>query len=70
MRIIRRNAEDGREKREGRTDDKTDKVLILIDSSIVEVYVNDGEIVFTTRIYLEPEERNLKISGEGMQILK
>lgn len=60
----------GREKREGRTDDKTDKVLILIDSSIVEVYVNDGEIVFTTRIYLEPEERNLKISGEGDADLK
>ncbi|WP_242971267.1 GH32 C-terminal domain-containing protein [Blautia sp. An46] len=34
-------------------------MLLLIDSSIVEIFVNQGEIVFTTRIYLEKNEREI-----------
>lgn len=37
----------------------TEILLILIDSSIVEIFVNQGEIVFTTRIYLEKNEREI-----------
>ncbi len=39
--------------------------MILVDSSIVELFVNQGEIVFTTRLYLEKEERDLEFSGRG-----
>lgn len=53
----------GRGVRTGRTEKAVERLLILIDSSIAEVFVNDGEIVFTTRIYLEREERSLKVSG-------
>ncbi len=38
-------------------------MLVLTGSSIVEVFVNGGETVFTTRIYLEKEERELDVSG-------
>lgn len=55
----------GREKRTGRVDGMVREMLVLIDSSIAEVFVNEGETVFTTRIYLEREERELSISGCG-----
>ena len=41
------------------------ELLVIIDSSIVEVFVNEGETVFTTRIYLEKTERELDVSGCG-----
>lgn len=37
----------------------TEILLLLIDSSIVEIFVNQGEIVFTTRFYLEKNEREI-----------
>ena len=49
----------GRGKRTGRVENKVEDLLILIDSSIVEIFVNQGELVFTTRIYLEKEERKI-----------
>lgn len=55
----------GRGRRVGRTENSAEKLLILIDSSIAEIFVNDGEVVFTTRIYLENEERRLKLTGSG-----
>lgn len=39
------------------------ELLVIIDSSIVEVFVNEGETVFTTRIYLEKTERELDVGG-------
>ncbi len=60
----------GRGKRVGRTHGSVDKLLVLIDSSIVEIFVNDGELVFTTRIYLQKQERILRIQGEGSRILE
>lgn len=55
----------GREKRIGRTQNAAEKLLILIDGSIAEIFVNDGEIVFTTRIYLEDAEREIETAGSG-----
>lgn len=49
----------GRTKRAGQTEGAVQELLILIDSSIAEIFVNQGEIVFTTRIYLEMEEREI-----------
>ena len=50
----------GRGKRTGRVENKIEDLLILIDSSIIEIFVNQGELVFTTRIYLEKEEREIQ----------
>ncbi len=50
----------GRGKRTGRVENKIEDLLILIDSSIIEIFVNQGELVFTTRIYLEKEEREIR----------
>ena len=55
----------GRKIRYGRTLEPVKKLLVLIDSSIVEVFANDGETVFTTRIYLDKKDRKLKIKGAG-----
>lgn len=55
----------GRRVRIGRLQGPVDRLLILVDSSIVEVFVNDGEMVFTTRLYLENEERELKVESSG-----
>ena len=55
----------GRRRRIGRVSGKVDELTVLADSSIVEVFVNGGELVFTTRIYLEGRERDLTVSGAG-----
>ncbi|HIT63797.1 MAG TPA: glycoside hydrolase family 32 protein [Candidatus Ventrimonas merdavium] len=55
----------GRDRRVGRAGKPVEQLLVLVDSSIAEVFVNDGELVFTTRIYLEPEERELWVKGTG-----
>ncbi len=49
----------GRGRRSGRVEKQVEDMLLLIDSSIVEIFVNQGEIVFTTRIYLEKNEREI-----------
>ena len=52
----------GRTKRSVKTDFLTD-VRIICDSSVVEIYLNGGAEVFTTRYYPENEEYALKITG-------
>ena len=52
----------GRDRRVCRIEEAVENLLILVDSSIVELFVNGGEAVFTTRIYLENEEREIKLS--------
>ena len=54
----------GRGRRLGRTRKAAENLLILIDGSIAEIFVNDREIVYTTRIYLKPQERDLEIHGQ------
>lgn len=51
----------GRGRRVCRTAGDVENLLILIDSSIVEFFINGGEAVFTTRIYLEREEREIRL---------
>ena len=53
----------GRRVRIGRVEDRVEELLVLIDSSIVEVFVNGGETVFTTRVYLDKKDRNLAADG-------
>ena len=60
----------GRGRRTSRVEGMVREMLVIIDSSIVEVFVNSGETVFTTRIYLEKEERELDVSGcSGCEIV-
>ena len=53
----------GRRVRIGRVEDRVEELFVLIDSSIVEVFVNGGETVFTTRVYLDKKDRNLAADG-------
>lgn len=55
----------GRERRIGHTEGPVNDLTVLIDSSIVEVFVNGGEQVFTTRIYLKKQERKLSLEGSA-----
>lgn len=52
----------GRGHRAGCTEGRTEELLIIIDSSIAEIFVNGGETVLTTRIYLENAERDIDVS--------
>lgn len=49
--------------RTGRVEEQVEDILVIIDSSIAEVFVNGGETVFTTRIYLDKQERQLVTDG-------
>lgn len=53
----------GRQIRRGRLKGEIRRLLVIIDSSIAEVFVNDGEMVFTTRFYLDGKNRKLCVSG-------
>lgn len=44
------------------------RLRILVDVSIVEIFVNDGEMVFTSRIFLEEKSRFVKIQMEAEMI--
>ena len=39
-----------------------ENIRILIDTSTIEIFVNDGELAFTTRYY--PDEYSFKVCGE------
>lgn len=58
----------GRRTRVGRTSGPVDQMLILIDSSIAEIYANQGETVFTTRIYLDEQDRELEVCGGKLNL--
>ena len=55
----------GRTRRSVETDHVSD-VRILADESSVEIFVNDGAYVFSTRYY--PEETGLRVDAEGAKI--
>ena len=44
-------------------------VRILVDSSILEIYLNDGEMVFTTRYYKKASGTKLRIDFENVRTL-
>lgn len=60
----------GRKKRTGILEMDVENVEILIDSSIMEIFINGGAMVFTTRIYLKENERELWASKAGKQTLR
>lgn len=63
----------GRTQRKGWIE-KLYSIRILIDTSLIEVYLNQGEMVFTTRIYSREKEiriqcENAKIDGWSMRAM-
>ena len=49
--------------------EKTLKLQIFIDLSSVEVFINQGEACMTSRIYLQPDDRQLTLFAEKGQAL-
>ncbi|WP_079505095.1 glycoside hydrolase family 32 protein [Mesobacillus jeotgali] len=45
--------------------DDTVKVQVLVDRSIAEVFINDGEVVFTTRVFPNEESNGIRIFADG-----
>ncbi|MFG6114725.1 sucrose-6-phosphate hydrolase [Halobacillus sp. MO56] len=43
---------------------------VFIDHSSVEIFVNDGKEVFTSRIFADPDERMMKVVHKGKERLK
>jgi beta-fructofuranosidase len=52
----------GRQERYAKCDE-VKNIRMIVDTSLLEIFVNDGEITFTTRFYFENNDRNLKITG-------
>lgn len=52
----------GRNKRKAKVSE-LNNIRILADTSAVELYLNDGEIVFSTRYYPDCEDLQLKVKG-------
>ncbi len=50
--------------------DKLEKIHIFVDRSSIEIFLNDGEEVFTGSIYPEEESRGIQINGENIKISK
>lgn len=42
-----------------------ERLRILVDVSILEIYVNDGEVVFTSRIFLPEKQINVRFLGQA-----
>lgn len=64
----------GRTQRKGRIE-KLHSVRILADTSLIEVYLNQGEMVFTTRIYSDEKEIRIqcekaRMNGWSMRAMK
>lgn len=47
--------------------DKLDNIRILCDTSSLEIFINDGQEVFTTRFYPNKEDRGIKVTGENLK---
>ena len=55
----------GRRDRIGYVEEEAEELFLVIDSSIAEIFVNNGETVLTTRFYLGTDERGLSCKGGG-----
>ena len=55
----------GRNKRKAKVSE-LNNIRILADTSAVELYLNDGEIVFSTRYY--PDHEDLQLKGKRRKI--
>lgn len=45
--------------------DKELTLNIFVDSSVVEVFVNDGEVTFTSRVFPQNDSTNIQLSSSG-----
>ena len=45
---------------------KCTDIRVVVDASCVEVFMNDGKDVFSTRCYPEKDQYTVKVSGEGL----
>ena len=52
----------GRNKRKAKISE-LNNIRILADTSAVELYLNDGEVVFSTRYYPDREDLQLNVKG-------
>ena len=43
---------------------------IFSDNSSMEIFINDGEEVFTTRVYNESLDSDIILSGKGTAVIK
>ncbi len=68
----------GRASRKARID-RVKNVRLIVDTSIVEIYVNDGEIVMTSRFYFRDNKRIIETKGisiskmwylNGLEVMK
>lgn len=59
---LNKNAGRGRKIRKHRLE-KLDHLQIFVDTSMIEIYINHGESVFTSRFYFPKEERLIYIEG-------
>lgn len=41
------------------------KVQVFVDSSIAEIFINDGEVVFTTRVFPKKASKGIRIFADG-----
>ena len=55
------------------------KMRLIVDNSMVELYINDGEYVVTSRFYFPDDRRNIKVKGardtklwylKGLEVVK
>ena len=44
---------------------KLEKLHIFLDSSSIEIFINDGQEVFTARFFANPEDHTFQISSEA-----
>ncbi|RSD26862.1 glycoside hydrolase family 32 protein [Mesobacillus subterraneus] len=44
---------------------ETLKVQVFVDRSIAEIFINDGEVVFTTRVFPKEESKGIRIFADG-----
>lgn len=49
------------------TDNKI-SLRIFVDTSSIEIFVNDGELVFTTRIFPQEESQGVKIFADDTEV--
>ena len=57
----------GRKQRKAIIPGKLTDIRILADTTAAEIYLNDGEVVFSTRYYPQSRKQTLKIQAEQLK---
>ena len=45
--------------------DQLSQLQIFSDTSSLEIFINDGDAVFTSRVYPDPQQDQIEINGDG-----